>query len=136
RDATGARGLPGRAPTPIPRYGTCAAVGPDGRLWISHGFTEDGTRFADTRAYDFSAQRWSDEAHVGEAPVNRCLRGCWWSDDGQFVLYAGQTTGVAALGDLWSLRSAGTAAAAWTKEAGDLAPERNLYAFTRHGDSI
>jgi len=135
-DANRWRQLPGDGVAPIPRYGSCAALGPDGRLWISHGFTEDGTRFADTRAYDFTAGRWSDETPDGRAPVNRCLHGCWWSGDGQFVLYAGQTTGVAALGDLWSLRGAGTAAAAWTKEAGDLPPERNLYAFTRHGDSI
>jgi hypothetical protein len=135
-DANRWRRLPGDGAAPIPRYGSCAALGPDGRLWISHGFTEDGTRFADTRAYDFAAERWTDETPDGRAPVNRCLHGCWWSDDGQLILYAGQTTGVAALGDLWSLGSAGTAAASWTKHDGDLPPERNLYAFTRHGDSI
>jgi hypothetical protein len=135
-DANRWRRLPGDGAAPIPRYGSCAALGPDGRLWISHGFTEDGTRFADTRAYDFTAGTWSDATPDGRAPVNRCLHGCWWSDDGQFVLYAGQTTGVAALGDLWSLRAAGTAAASWAKQAGDLPTERNLYAFTRHGDSI
>ena len=37
------RQLPSNGAVPVPRYGTCAAVGPDGRLWISHGFTADGT---------------------------------------------------------------------------------------------
>ncbi|HEU0237409.1 MAG TPA: kelch repeat-containing protein, partial [Candidatus Limnocylindrales bacterium] len=46
--------LPNGGATPTPRYGSCSGIGPDGRLWISHGFTEDGTRFADTRAYDFA----------------------------------------------------------------------------------
>ncbi len=130
------RRLPADGARPIARYGSCAALGPDGRLWISHGFTEDGTRFADTRAYDFAAGRWADETPAGNVPVNRCLHGCWWTDDGRFALYAGQTTGVEALGDLWSLVDAGTAAAAWTRETGDLPRDRNLYAFARHGDTI
>ncbi len=130
------RRLPDDGARPIARYGSCAALGPDGRLWISHGFTEDGTRFADTRAYDFTAGRWSDETPAGTVPVNRCLHGCWWTDDGRLVLYAGQTTGVEALGDLWSLADAGTPAATWTKETGDLPRDRNLYAFARTGDTI
>lgn len=121
---------------PKARYGTCAALGPDGRLWISHGFTEDGTRFADTQAFDFGTGRWSDETPDGRAPVNRCLHGCWWTDDGRLALYAGQTTGVEALGDLWTLGDAATPAAAWTKATGELPPDRNLYAFARHGDFV
>jgi hypothetical protein len=121
---------------PKARYGTCAAIGPDGRLWISHGFTEDGTRFADTQAFDFSTGRWSDVTPDGQAPVSRCLHGCWWTDDDRFALYAGQTTGVVALGDLWTLDGAGTSAATWTRSADQLPPDRNLYAFTRHGDSV
>ncbi len=130
------RRLPDDGARPIARYGSCAALGPDGRLWISHGFTEDGTRFADTRAYDFTSGRWSDETPAGRVPVSRCLHGCWWTDDGRLVLYAGQTTGVEALGDLWSLAGAGTSAAAWTRATGDLPKDRNLYAFARHGDAI
>ena len=30
---------------PTPRYGSCGSIGPDGRLWISHGFTQDNVRF-------------------------------------------------------------------------------------------
>jgi hypothetical protein len=95
--------LPAAGDAPVARYGSCAAVGPDGRLWISHGFTSDGSRFADTRAYDFTTRRWTDETPAGERPVERCLHGCWWTDDGRLALYAGQTTGVPALDDLWQL---------------------------------
>ncbi len=128
--------LPGDGDRPLARYGSCAAVGPDGRLWISHGFTEDGTRFADTRAYDFETRAWSDETPEGSVPVNRCLHGCWWTDEGELALYAGQTTGVQALGDLWTLAGAGTATGAWTRAEGDLPEDRNLYAFARHGDRM
>ena len=97
------RELPAGGDAPVARYGSCAAIGPDGRLWISHGFTSEGSRFADTRAYDFTTHDWSDETPAGERPVERCLHGCWWTDDGRLALYAGQTTGVPALGDLWQL---------------------------------
>jgi len=128
--------LPNGGARPIARYGSCAAIGPDGRLWISHGFTEDGTRFADTRAYDFDAGTWSDETPDGRLPVNRCLHGCWWTDDGRFALYAGQTTGVQALGDLWALGAPGEAAAAWERQDASLPDDRNLYAFARHSDAV
>jgi hypothetical protein len=128
--------LPEGGARPVARYGTCAAVGPDGRLWISHGFTEDGTRFADTRAYDFGAGRWSDETPTGPLPVARCLHGCWWTDDGRFALYAGQTTGVPALGDLWSLGGAGSTGATWIAADGQFPADRNLYAFARRGEDI
>jgi hypothetical protein len=111
---------------PKARYGSCAAVGPDGRLWISHGFTSDGTRFADTVAYDFESAVWTDETPDGDLPVNRCLHGCWWTDDGTLALYAGQTTGVTALGDRWVLAETG-----WTRVDGAAPPDRNLYARAR-----
>ena len=131
--ASGAwRELPSNGSPPIPRYGTCTAIGPDGRLWISHGFTSDGTRFADTRAYEFATGAWTDETPAGgEHPIERCLHACWWTDDGRFALYAGQTTGTPALGDLWLLD-----AAAWSMVDGGNAPAaRNLYASARVGDA-
>lgn len=119
--------LPAEGDAPVARYGTCAAVGPDGRLWISHGFTADGSRFADTRAYDFGTGAWADETPAeGARPVERCLHGCWWTDAGELALYAGQTTGVTALGDRWRLTSDG-----WVQAGGGLPPERNLYADAR-----
>jgi hypothetical protein len=120
--------LPGSGDVPVSRYGTCAAIGPDGRLWISHGFTSEQARFSDTRAYDFGAGAWSDETPGGTRPVERCLHGCWWTDDGALALYAGQTTGTRALGDRWALTD-GT----WSEIGGTRPPERNLYARARLG---
>jgi N-acetylneuraminic acid mutarotase len=121
--------LPNDGARPVARYGSCSAVGRDGRLWISHGFTEDGVRFSDTRAYDFAAGSWSDETPDGDQPVVRCLHACWLTADGDLALYAGQTTGVRALGDLWRLSDG-----SWTRLDEDLPPDRNLPAVARHGD--
>ena len=123
--------LPNDGPKPVARYGSCSAIGEDGRMWISHGFTEDGVRFSDTRAYDFEAGTWSDETPDGDQPVVRCLHACWLTADGRLALYAGQTTGVRALGDLWALD-----AGQWAMVDGQLPPERNLPAATRHGDDV
>ena len=127
--------LPADGAVPVPRYGSCAAIGPDGRLWISHGFTQEGQRFADTRAYDFSTSTWTDETPAGEAPIQRCLHACWWTDDGAFALYAGQTTGTNSLDDLWWLavgERPGTNA--WAEQVPDgPPPARNLYAAARWG---
>lgn len=125
-DADAWRELPAQGDLPVARYGSCAALGPDGRLWISHGFTADGARFSDTRAYDFASGAWTDETPDAGRPVERCLHGCWWTDDGALALYAGQTTGTKALGDRWRLAD-GT----WSQADGTLPPERNLYARVR-----
>jgi len=123
------RELPASGELPVARYGTCAALGPDGRLWISHGFTAENARFSDTRAYDFGSGRWTDETPAaGARPVERCLHGCWWTDDGVLSLYAGQTTGVVALADRWTLVDG-----SWSEAGGALPPERNLYARARIG---
>ena len=128
--------LPASGDLPVTRYGSCAAVGPDGRLWISHGFTADGQRFADTRAYDFSTGTWTDETPPDQVPIARCLHACWWTDEGALTLYAGQTTGVTALGDRWRLTLGprqGTHA--WQELAAEGAPAaRNLYASARVAD--
>ena len=126
--------LPAEGDAPVARYGSCAALGPDERLWISHGFTQDGTRFSDTRAYDFATGTWVDETPAGEKPIARCLHGCFWSED-RFVLYAGQTTGVTALGDLWALAPGGDARA-WRRIDVALPEDRNLYAFATRGSEV
>ena len=128
--------LPAGGDVPVARYGSCAAVGPDGRLWISHGFTSEGSRFADTRAYDFSTGTWTDETPAAERPVERCLHACWWTDDGRFALYAGQTTGVPSLGDLWLLTPGprpGTNAWSMVEPAAQWPADRQLHAVTRWG---
>lgn len=118
--------LPAAGSAPTPRYGSCAGLGPDGRLWISHGFTSDGARFSDTRAYDFATGAWADETPADGRPVERCLHGCWWTDDGHLALFAGQTTGVTALDDRWTLVDG-----AWGSVDGEPPPARNLYARSR-----
>jgi len=124
--------LPSGGDAPIPRYGSCAVLMSDGRLWISHGFTEDRVRFADTRAYDFAAGMWLDQTpSVGDLPVARCLHACFETDDARFALFGGQTTGTLALGDLWTLE-AFTEADRWAQATGGTLPTpRNLYAFVR-----
>jgi hypothetical protein len=128
--------LPANGAAPVSRYGSCGTTGPDGRLWISHGFTSDGQRFADTRAYDFEINTWIDETPVGEAPVRRCLHACWWTDDGELILYGGQTTGTVALGDRWRLtvgERPGTNAWTQLQPSGEAPANRNLYAAARWG---
>jgi hypothetical protein len=128
------RQLPAAGAAPVPRYGSCAALGPDGRLWISHGFTSELARFDDTRAYDFATGTWTDESPPGTAPIQRCLHGCWWTD-GELHLYGGQTDGVVALGDWWTLSGAtGSGTAAWAEVpiGGSGLPARNLYALTAY----
>lgn len=123
------RELPTAGAVPAARYGSCAALGPDGRLWISHGFTEDAGRFDDTQAYDFVAGRWTDETPDGTIAPIRCLHDCLWTPAGRFVLYAGQTTGTPAIGDLWA-RGVGEG---WTSIADGPPPPRQLYALAALG---
>jgi hypothetical protein len=127
------RVLPAAGAVPVPRYGSCAALGPDARLWISHGFTSEGSRFSDTRVYDFTTGTWTDETPSAGVPIVRCLHACWWTEADRFTLYAGQTNGVTSLGDRWELTVGprpGTNA--WRELAQDGAPSaRNLYAAAR-----
>jgi galactose oxidase-like protein len=115
--------LPDAGAAPEARYGSCAALGPDRRLWVSHGFTHAG-RFADTRTYDFATRAWVERTPDGTGPIKRCLHDCLWSST-QLVLYGGQTDGVAALGDLWTLDLDG----GWTEAATPQPPARQLYAL-------
>jgi len=125
------RQLPSTGAVPVARYGTCAAVGPDGRLWISHGFTSENARFNDTLAYDLETGVWTDETPEAPLPVSRCLHGCWWTDGGELALFGGQTTGATALGDLWLLSDG-----AWTHIEGNLPSARNLYARARLASGV
>jgi N-acetylneuraminic acid mutarotase len=121
--------LPDRGEAPRKRYGSCAIVGPDGRLWISHGFTFIG-RFDDTRAYNFKSERWANIAPDGRRPGKRCLHDCFTSLSGQLVLYGGQNDSVRALGDLWVTRPNGS----WVKRSDPRPRARRLYAVTEAGD--
>lgn len=123
--------LPSSGAVPPARYGSCASLGPDGELWISHGFTADSGRFSDTRSYNFSTGTWTDRTPRGPVPVKRCLHDCFWSSGDQLILYGGQTTGVPALGDLWSFDAA---SAAWSQAADPPAPARQLYGLATSAD--
>ncbi len=117
--------LPANGPAPKARYGSCAALGPDGRLWVSHGFTEDAGRFSDTWAYDFTKPGWSEETPGGRVATIRCLHDCTWTADGRFLIYAGQTTGAPAIGDMWTR----AVDSGWSKTADPPPPARQLYAL-------
>jgi len=121
--------LPDGGAVPAARYGSCGAIGPDDRLWISHGFAHSG-RFDDTRAYDFGAGQWTDIVPTGERPIKRCLHDCLWTPDGRFLLYAGQTDAEPALGDLWSLDPV---SATWTRQPQPEPEARQLYAVASLG---
>ena len=64
----------------------------------------------------------------GKQPVVRCLHACWLTADGRFALYAGQTTGVRALGDLWALN-----AGEWAMVDGQLPPAGRRPPWRRRG---
>jgi N-acetylneuraminic acid mutarotase len=118
--------LPGNGQLPPARYGSCGGFAADGFFWMSHGFTMEGGRFFDTRAYDLARGRWFDRTPSGDLPVERCLHDCFFTATGQMVLYGGQTNGVKALGDLWTWD---TEAFTWTRQAEPPAPARQLYAL-------
>jgi len=123
--------LPSTGAVPAARYGSCAALGPDGELWISHGFTDTG-RFADTRSYNFDTGNWTDHTPTGDVPIERCLHDCFWSSglSKRLILYGGQTTGVAALGDLWAFDAA---SGEWEQGPTPAAPARQLYSLAGGG---
>jgi hypothetical protein len=115
--------LPARGAVPRARYGSCMIVGPDDRLWVSHGFTFAG-RFDDTRAYDLVRQRWTSIAPDDRRPGPRCLHECFTTADGQLVLYGGQDDDDRALGDLWVTRDDGS----WRRSSTPSARPRRLHA--------
>jgi hypothetical protein len=124
--------LPSLGAIPPARYGSCASIGPDGELWISHGFTEDAGRFSDTRSYNFDDGTWTDRTPLDRVPVERCLHDCFWSSNEQLVLYGGQTTGIAALGDLWLYDYE---LGEWVRGADSDAAPRQLYALASDGST-
>ena len=122
------RELPAAGGVPKARYGSCMITGPDGRLWISHGFTFAG-RFDDSRAYNLRTERWASTAPDGRRPGERCLHDCFTSASGQLVLYGGQDNANASLGDLWTMREDG----GWRRLGDPALMARRLYAVTEAG---
>ncbi len=121
--------LPAKGSVPKRRYGSCMVVGPDGRLWISHGFTTSG-RFDDTRAYNLKTGRWAVITPDGRLPGERCLHDCFTSARGELVLYGGQDDGAFALGDLWRMGRERE----WQRLEDPQPKPRRLYAVTEAAD--
>ena len=121
---------------PAARTRSCAAVGTDGRIWISHGASKGSVDLTDTWAYDPAADRWSVETPKGTLPVARSGHRCWWTADGRLALYAGETTDGATLDDLWTLGSPGGPGTAWRRTDGSKTIPRSLPAIDGDGDRI
>lgn len=66
----------------------------------------------------------------GRPPI-RCLHDCLFTPDGRFLVYAGQTTGAPAIGDLWTRPTEG----GWTSAPQPEPPARQLYALATRGDA-
>jgi Galactose oxidase, central domain len=122
--APGWRQLDAGAAAPAQRYGAASALDAQGRLVISHGFTNQG-RFDDTWAFA-AAGPWADVSLSEPRPLKRCLvRGVWDGKRDRFLIFGGQTDGTPFLGDLWALDANG-----WTEITSEPKPSpRNFYAM-------
>jgi hypothetical protein len=109
---------------PAQRYGAASALDADGRLLVSHGFTNEG-RFDDTWSLDPSPV-WANVSAAGTRPIKRCLcRGAWDTKRNRFLMFGGQTDGTPFLGDLWAFDGQ-----TWTEITTEPKPSpRNFYAM-------
>jgi hypothetical protein len=93
------------AEAPRPRYGQSAALDSQGRVLISHGFSDQG-RFDDTWAFDVAAARWVNLTPTsGAKPLKRCLHALIYeSAADRMILYGGCSSGFGPCpqGDLWA----------------------------------
>ena len=130
--------LPAGGDVPVARYGSCAALGPDGRLWISHGFTEDGVRFSDTRAYDFGTGTWTDaDARRPIDPSSAASTAAGSMPQGHSCCSAARRRAWSRSATCGGSRTRAAQRAAWAMLEGDLPSARNLYAHaTAGGDRL
>jgi hypothetical protein len=102
---------------PRPRYGQSAALDSQGRVFISHGFSDQG-RFDDTWVFDPAAARWINiTPATGPKPLKRCLHEIVYDATGdRMFLYGGCSSGFGPCpqGDLWAFDMQ---ARAWTEIA-------------------
>lgn len=129
--------LPTTADGPAARSTACAAIGPDGRIWLTHGFGAGGAALDDTWALDPIDWSWTRIEPVGDVPAPRGGHGCWWTTDGRLVLHGGRSDdGV--LGDTWALDGAATAtgAPAWSSVETSGSIPRNDFGSTLASDLI
>lgn len=89
---------------PRPRYGQSAALDDAGRVWISHGFSDQG-RFDDTWAFDLATASWRDYSPDSLRPLKRCLHELSYdAKRQQLLLFGGCSSGFGPCpqGDLWA----------------------------------
>jgi hypothetical protein len=96
---------------PAPRTDACGVLGPDGRLWVSHGEGPTGVHLDDVWAFDPAASVWTDAGPTTGGPTPRAGSACWWSGADGLTLYGGRSETDEGLDDAWSLGS--PSAAGW-----------------------
>jgi hypothetical protein len=93
------------AMAPRPRYGQSAVLDAQGRVLISHGFSDQG-RFDDTWAFDIAAARWINLTPTsGAKPLKRCLHALIYEPTSdRMILFGGCSSGFGPCpqGDLWA----------------------------------
>jgi Galactose oxidase, central domain len=93
------------ATAPRPRYGQSAVLDSQGRVLISHGFSDQG-RFDDTWAFDVATARWVNLTPMsGAKPLKRCLHVLIYETTAdRIILYGGCSSGFGPCpqGDLWA----------------------------------
>jgi hypothetical protein len=114
-------------PNPAARYGAASALDGDGRLLISHGFTDTG-RFDDTWQLESGALAWADVSPPDARPLARCLvRGVWDARKSRLLMYGGQSNEAPFMDDLWAWYEEPLGWSRITREPHPSA--RNLYAM-------
>jgi len=117
--------IPTQDAPPAARYGAAAALEADGRLLVTHGFTNQG-RFDDTWEFAVLDNFWTEISPQGARPIERCLvRAVWDAGRERLIMFGGQTTATPFLGDTWALTPEG-----WIELTPELSPSpRNFYAM-------
>ncbi len=93
------------ADVPRTRYGQSAALDGKGRVFISHGFSDQG-RFDDTWAFDLTTNKWVNLTPAsGPKPLKRCLHEMAYDAAADRVIMFGGCSspfGPCPQGDMWA----------------------------------
>lgn len=116
---------------PAARYGAGGAL-VDGKLLISHGFTNSG-RFDDS--WTFAGTDWEEVSPVsGTRPSKRCLlQVAYLEKAGAVILFGGQSNEEPFLADTWAFDPEGRR---WLKVPTEGPSARNLYAAASSKDAM